>query len=166
MTAIRRPGATSAAVLFGLSSSLLAAHMIAPDWSRRTGLDLWNLPSLNAELRSATDEQEKVWADGERSARRREAANQIAANLAAGATTLAVATDEVLEVFHDEPGIGIVLASLYKTAPTERDRFARHLIDRVKRVMIGDPGRIAVVVEQLEDEFRALSASPPAPTMR
>ena len=35
MTAIRRPGAASAAVLFGLSASLVAAHAIAPEWSRR-----------------------------------------------------------------------------------------------------------------------------------
>jgi hypothetical protein len=166
MSAIRRPGAASAAVLFGLSTSLFAAHMIAPDWSRRTGLDLWNLPSLNAEFRAAADEQDKVSADAERSARRREAANQIAANLATGATTLAVATDEVVEVFQDEPGVKMVLASAHQVCPTDRDRFARHLIERVKRVLAADPDRRAAVVARLEDEFRALSASPAAPTGR
>ena len=50
MTVIRRPGTVSAAVLVGLVASLVSAHVIAPEWSRSAGLDVWNLPSLEAQL--------------------------------------------------------------------------------------------------------------------
>jgi hypothetical protein len=163
MTVIRRPGASSAAVLLGLGTSLVAAYLIAPEWSRSAGLDVWNLPSANAQLRTAAEQEQEVLAFGERCARRREAATQIAARLASGAITLAVATDEIMEVFHEAPEVALVLETSYRTVPTERQRFALHAIDRVKRHLANEPDRCAVVVANLEKEYRALYASAEAP---
>jgi hypothetical protein len=164
MTAIRRPGASSAAVLFGLAVTLVVAHVIAPEWSRRTGLDVWNLPSANSALRAATEEREEVEAFGDRSVRRREAANQISSQLASGTITLATATDEIMEVFHQDQGMPILLQSHFPAAPTVRHRFALHTIQRTKRFLSDDPDRCAVVTARLEKEYRELLGSPDGPT--
>ena len=88
MTAIRRPGAASAAVLIVLSASLVTAHAFAPEWSRRAGLDVWNLAALEGQYRDAAAERTDVAARADRAAARRAAGNQIAAQLIDGAATL------------------------------------------------------------------------------
>ena len=166
MTTIRRPGAASAAVLLGLGTCFAAAHAIAPEWSRRAGLDVWNLPFANAQLRAAAEEREAVFADAERAARRREAANQTGAKLAAGGIPLTVAADEVAEIFRDDPSRSLVLEGIYPGAPTERHRFARHAIDRAQRFLANDPDRCATVLARLEAEYREMCASPEPPAVR
>jgi hypothetical protein len=160
MTAIRRPGASSVTVLFVLGACFVLAHLLAPDWCRRAGLDVWNLPSARVALHAAADERAEVAANAERCARRREAANQVAAKLAVGTVTLSVATDEVMEVFRDDSGMPLVLGTVYPDAPTMRHRFARNVIDRVKRVLSDEPDRCAVVLARLENEYRVLDAAP------
>ena len=163
MTVIRRPGATSATALILLSAALVAAHLLAPEWSARTGLDVWNLPSAKAELHAAAEERAEVNAGAERSAQRREAANHIAARLAAGTITLSVATDETMEVFRDDTGMPYILETVHRSAPTERHRYARHVIDRVQRILLNEPDRYAIVSQRLEREYRELHSSPEAP---
>jgi hypothetical protein len=163
MTAIRRPGAASAAALLALGASFVAAHALAPEWSRRAGLDVWNLPAASAQLRAAAEEREAVLADAERSARRREAANQTAAKLAAGNVPLPAATDEIAEIFRDEPAMPVALGCRYADVPAGRLRFARHTIDRATRFLDDDPDRRAVVLARLEAEYRAMCASPEPP---
>jgi hypothetical protein len=166
MTTIRRPGAASAAVLIGLTASLLVAHTIAPDWSRRAGLDVWNLAKLEADRRSAAEARDDISAHAERSARRREAANQIASQLVAGTTTLSAATDQIDQIFGGDESVATTLEMTYYTVPTQRLRLARHTIDRAKRVFEDDPARFAAVSARLEAEYREMAAahdSPAAP---
>jgi hypothetical protein len=163
MTAIRRPGTASVVVLLGLGGSLVAAHALAPEWSRRTGLDVWNLSADEARLRAAIEDRAEVEAFAERAARRREAANQVATKLIVGATTLPAAADEIAEIFYGDSTVALVFANAYPDAPTERHRVARHTIDRVKHLLEEDPVRCAVVVGRLEAEYRALLNSPESP---
>jgi hypothetical protein len=156
MTALRRPGVPSATVLLGLAAGFAAAHLLAPDWSRRAGLDVWNLPSARAALVAAAEEREEVVAYGERSARRREAANQIATQLAVGRVTLSAAADQINEVFRDDSGMSYVLVTVYPEAPSPRHRFALHAIERVRRVLSEEPDRAAGVLACLQDEYRTL----------
>jgi hypothetical protein len=158
MTAIRRPGATSVAVLFVLGASLVTAQVLAPEWVRGAGLDVWNLPSAEADLRTAVEERNAVNSAEERRARCREAANQIAAQLAAGAIPLPAAADQIAEMFRGDNGPNVAIRAAYPTAPTDRHRFARHAIDRVKRVLSDEPDRCAAAVAVLECEYVALGA--------
>ena len=166
MTAIRRPGAASAAVLIVLSTGLVAAHLIAPEWVRRAGLDVWNIGAAETAHRTAAERRCELEAYEEACARRREAANHFADQLVAGATALPTATDQVRAIFADDTGVLVSLESLYPGAPTERLRFARHVIDRATRDMPADAPRCAEVRARLEAEYRAMAAehdSPPAP---
>jgi hypothetical protein len=124
---------------------------------------VWNLPSASADLRAATEERDEVLAGADRAARRRETANQIASQLAAGTITLPVATDEVREVCHGADGMSFALGCVYKTAPTERHRFARHVIERAKRLLDTEPEQLAAVTARLEADYRAMLAPPKAP---
>lgn len=164
MTAIRRPGNASVAVLLALGAGLVAAHVIAPEWSRRVGLDVWNLPSETTLLRDATERHEEVLEDADRAARRREAASQIATKLINGTASLPEAADEIAELFRDEPGMSLTICINFQNEPTDRHRFARHAIQRAKRLLVDDPTHSAAVVARLEAEYRAMLGSPDAPT--
>jgi hypothetical protein len=158
MTTIRRPGAASAAVLIALSTTLVTAHAVAPEWARRTGLDVWNYAALQEQYRTAVEEQAEVEAYGERAASRREAGNQIAGELILGTTSLPKAADELMEIFRHDSGTRVTLETLHYTAPTERHRFARHAIDRVRSILCDEPERLAPVLARLEAEYRAMCA--------
>lgn len=159
MTVIRRPGAASAAVLIGLSACLVAAHAIAPDWSRRAGLDVWNLAAAEEAGRDAVEQRAEIEANGERAARRRETANHTAAQLAAGTITLPAAADEIRAIFADDKGMALTLATTYHAVPTDRLRFARHTIERATRLLLDDPTRLEDVSARLEAEYCAMAAA-------
>jgi|GEM_PF-1672255 len=159
MTAIRRPGAVSATVLVGLVLSLVTAQMVAPEWSQRTGLDVWNLPALDEQLRKAIEERDEMLVFEEQSIKRREAANQISKKLIEG-LPLAVGTDEMMEVYQNDHGVMITLETMHPRLPTMRHRIARFAIDRVKLRLKDDPKRCQVVTDRLEVEFKQLDASP------
>ena len=163
MTAIRRPGTVSVTVLFGLSLGLVAAHALAPDWSRRTGLDVWNLAAVERAYEVASEERAEVYAHEERSIARRRAATQIAVRLLDDPTQLPIVADELSEVFREDGGVRVVLRSFYPDAPTERHQFACHAIDRIRYLLESEPGRCAEVVARLEAEYRAMCASPESP---
>ena len=158
MSAIRRPGTASAAILVGLSLSLVVAHAVAPRWSRCAGLDVWNLPALERTQQAAADELAEIEARAEQSLARRTAANQVAAHLAAGGTSLPAAADIMAELFRDDLGMTGTLNRVYANEPSLRHRFARHAIERVARLPGLDPARLAAVVERLEAECRTMPA--------
>ncbi len=163
MTAIRRPGAASAAVLIGLSVSLVTVHLLAPEWSRRAGLDVWNLAAVEGDYRAAAEHRDDIMASEGQAVARRAAGNQIAAKLIAGTTTLPTAAAELLEVFQQDTGMRLVLETFHSGAPTERHLFALHGIDRVKALLCDDPAQCEAVVARLEVEYRAMCASPESP---
>ena len=159
MTALRRSGIASVAVLIGLLPALALVHASAPDWSRRNGLDVWNLGAALREQRAAAEERADVNAHGERFAQRRAAAQQVTAKLSANAITLSAAVDELMAVFEHDAGIRSTLEG-YPTAPT-----VRHAIDRVRALLADDPNR-ADVLARLEIEYRALGPAPASPARR
>lgn len=162
MSAIRRPGAASATVLIGLAAGFVVAHAAAPEWSRRVGLDVWNVTAVQAEYRSTAEKEQEIEAFGERAVRRREAANQVAAQLVAGSITLEHATDEVCALFADDPGATGTLSVTYHQVPTERLRFARHMMERASRQFTTDE-QAKTVMARLEAEYCAMAAAPPSP---
>jgi hypothetical protein len=154
MHVFRRPGVVSTAVFLSLTLSFATAHAVAPQWSRDAGLDVWNLPALNAELKEATEERSNVVEHEEQSAKRRETANHIAMKLADG-FALSEGADELVHVFQNERGMIETLKAIYPDVPSLRHLFALHAIDRVKRVT-HDPVRCEAAVARLEAEYKML----------
>lgn len=156
MSTIRRPGAASAAVLVGLTVSLCAANLLAPEWARGAGLDVWNYPVLEARQRSLTEERAEMHARAESETRRRALADQLAGRLVTGDTPLAAVAAEVAELFAADTGWWTTLESLHPGLPDRRLLHARHAIDRAVRQLDRDPARQAAVRARLEGEYRAL----------
>jgi hypothetical protein len=163
MPAIRRPGVASAAVLLGLTACLAAAHAVSPDWSRRVGLDVWNMPALEEGRAAVAAERADLEAKAERDARRRDVANHIATRLIAGEITLPRAADEVQALFADDSGFALSLSASCPDVPTARLQFARHMIERASRQFGDDPARDAAVLARLEAEYAAMAAAPASP---
>lgn len=157
MTVLRRPGTASAAALLVLVAGVVAARLVAPEWAAAVGLDVWNLPAARAQQRAVMEETEAICDYAERAAARRTAANQCAARLAAGATDLATAADELRAIFAPDPSYTNVLARTHAEARSERHAFALHALDRVGRLLENDPARRAAVLDRLQVEYAALS---------
>lgn len=158
MATIRRPGAASATVLIGLTVSLVAANLIAPEWARRAGLDVWNYAALESERHSLAEERTEMDAKAERDARRRGQADQLALRLVARDATLEAVALEIMELF-DEP---VFRSTLEAHNPTVRDPrlvYARHTIHRVLRQLDHDPALRGAVRARLEADYRALEAT-------
>jgi hypothetical protein len=164
MPAIRRPGVASATVLIGLAGCLVVAHAVSPDWSRRAGLDVWNMPAIEEQRSAVAAEREDLVAKADRHARRREVANAVAARLLAGEITLPQAADEVRNLFAEDSGFEVSLTVSYPDVPTERLRFARHMIERASRQFGADPDRDAAVLARLEAEYAAMVAASESPS--
>ena len=158
MATIRRPGAASAAVLIGLTASMVGAHLVAPEWSRRRRLDVWNYAAAADARRAAADEWADVNGRAERAAARRAVADQFAARLVTGDAPLATVAAELLDLFGRDAGFQTSLAF---NSPGVRDphlRHAGHAIERVRR-MLPDPAQRDAVVARLKADYRALTAA-------
>jgi hypothetical protein len=159
MTTFRRRGAAPTATLLGLVLIFVAAHAVAPRWSRDVGLDVWNFPAAQEQLQRASEEEAEVLARGEQSARRHAAAAEVVLRLADG-LPLAEATDELMELLGDDTGTLSMLSVAHRDAPTLRHAFALHAIERFRRAFEDDPARRDAVLPRLEAEYRQLDASP------
>jgi hypothetical protein len=162
MTTIRRPGAASVTVLIGLCLSFAAAHAAAPEWSRRAGLDVWNLPAARAQFRESCQERDEMEARAEQMALRREVANHVAARLIDG-LPLATATDELMELLQHDQAFMSAFELIYSEAPSLRHRFALHAIERASRLLQDDPLRRMAVEARLRAEYQTFETAPDSP---
>jgi hypothetical protein len=151
----------SAVVLVGLGAGLVACHVIAPEWSRHMGLDVWNLSAAEQSYRSAVETDEHLGAAIEHEAARRAAARTVVVRLINGTAILAEAADELAEIAGPDPGRRLILELRYPSVADERHRFALHAIDRVKW-HLGAAPETEPVLRRLEAEYRALPGPPVA----
>jgi hypothetical protein len=156
---VRHPGVASTAILLGIGAGLVSCSALAPDWSRRVGLDVWNMGAEEQNYRSAVERKEYLGATGDEHIARRAAARSVALKLIDGSETLSAAADQLSAIFRPDRGWCVALELHYPAVPDERHRFARSAIERV-RGLLDDPTESARVLHRLEEEYRAI---PPAP---
>src|SRR5262245_52770417 len=132
MTAARRAGTASAAALPALALALGLAHVAAPEWVRRAGLDVWNYAALREAARAGDCRRVALEIQQEQLFQEIEATTRLAERLAAGSVSLAEATDATEPILRDRTGFADVGPRFYP-APTFRLTVARYLIERVKR---------------------------------
>ena len=151
----RRTGAVSAASLSVMALSLGLAHVIAPEWVKRVGLDVWNYPGLRDQWRATEVEAAQAQAKQDQMHRRMELGSHVSARLATGSITLAEAVDELEPVMRDAPGFESTYLYHYQV-PTLRQGVARYAIGKVRDQLADDPARWATVSARLETEYAAL----------
>ena len=153
MTTVRRTGAASAAMLSGLALALGFSHAVAPEWAKRVGLDVWNLPAECETLRESDAKLLLLQQRHEQLRREIEFADHITVRLADGTQTLADAVAELEPILQHRPGFP---AADYGNAPTFRHQVALYMMDRVRRLLAKDPTRLAEVTPRLEADYAAL----------
>ena len=155
MATFRRSGTTTAAVLSGLVVTLGLTPAIAPESSRRAGVDVWDIGQAARDFRELREESARLGEEAERLRESIEAAEHITTCLIGGELTLAGATELIDPLMRERCGFESAAAIVY-AAPTHRLRAARYLIDRVRRSLQSDPSRWASLEARLEGEYREM----------
>lgn len=155
MTA-RRTGIASVAALAGLTLTVGVVHAVAPDWSRKVGLDVWNSSEAEAEARAADERRRELHDRADRVTRLMGASEHVAHALAAGRTTLADAVEALTHINDTRDGFQDTLRVYHRDATSDRERVARYAIGKVKAALAANPARRAEVLKKLGGEYAAL----------
>jgi hypothetical protein len=153
---VRRAGATSAATLCGLALTIVLAHAIAPDWMKRFGLDVWNLPSAIAATRTAEEQLATLNAQEDQLFREIELGDRVTAQVAAGRMTLLAAVDEMEPILQNRGGFATTLKH-DRQIGSFRKGVARYLFSRIPRVANNDPVQLTAVLAHLEEEYAQIN---------
>lgn len=156
MTTVRRAGTASVAALSGLVLTIGLAQTAAPEWMRRSGLDVWNVFEAQDSLRATGHQRESLRLEAEQLQQEIEFADHVANRLEAGTISMAEATDIIEPILRNRSGFHNV-AGLYYAAPTFRHAVARYLSARVlRRASLTSAGGWALLATRLEVEYALL----------
>jgi hypothetical protein len=155
MISVRRAGGTSAATLLCLALTIVLAHMLAPNWTQRSGLDVWNLPTAVASSQTADQEAASLNAKENQLQREIELSDHVSAQLASGNLALKLAVDEMEPILQNRSGFAMAVKGMNPSF-SFRQGVARYLISRVPRIMNNDPVLQIAVLDRLEYEYSEL----------
>ncbi len=103
---------------------LLACH---PTLAKSVGADVWNVPTLNDQLRESEGMSDQLDAEGDEVRRRIAVKESIVSELIAGRTTLAEVTAKFIELNATRPGYVDAIRMSYPGA-TDLEKSARNVI--------------------------------------
>lgn len=155
MTTIRRAGTASVAALSGLVLTLGLAQSAAPEWTRRAGLDVWNVSAARDTLLATDRDREMLQSHAEQLHQEIEFTEHTTNRLMAGTLSLAGATDLIEPILRNRPGFDTV-AEIHYPAPTFRLSVAQYLVKRVEWEMPADLSERAAISTRLEMEYALL----------
>ena len=143
-----------------LVAGLLVAGVtlvIHPTWAATLGLDVWNMPALEAQVRTSTEEGHRLDAEDEYVRRRIDLKDTIVHDLLAEKVTLAEATDRFAELNARCPRTEAAVREYFPGA-TDREKTARNVISFA--VTRAAPQERASVASRLETELQQMLAAP------
>jgi hypothetical protein len=155
MTTIRRAGTASGATLSALVLGLGFAHFVAPRWSERVGLDVWNYSVAQDDARETGARADALETVRTKMRREIEIADHLAVRLAEGTLTLGEAAEVLAPMLRERPGFDTVRERHYR-APSQRHAAARYAIVHTEIVLRDEPDRWAAVAPRLEAEYAAM----------
>jgi hypothetical protein len=158
MTVIRRPGIASVAALAGIIAALVVAQAVAPGWARAAGLDVWNLPAVEAEYRAASDHLDDLRATHDHLQRQVGASDQVVGLLIDGRLPLAAAAEELALINRGRTGFYEALRVRHPEAASDQELAAWYALEKAVRWLAADPARRAAVSARLDAELRAMTA--------
>jgi hypothetical protein len=151
-TLLARPRALVGSCLV-IGAVVLIAH---PTLAQSIGADVWNMPALKEQVRAADAEDDRLTSEDDDVLRRIAIKDAIVAEMIAGRTTLADATDRFTELNTGRPRYLAALRDCYPGA-TDQEKFARNVISfAVSRVA---PEERAALSSRLETELRQMVAA-------
>ena len=136
-----------------IGAVVLVAH---PTLAQSIGADVWNMPALKEQVRAAGAEDERLTTEDDDVRRRIAIKDAITAELIAGRTTLADATDRFTELNAGRPRYLTALRDAYPGA-TDQEKFARNVISFA--ISRAEPAERADLSSRLETELRQMVAA-------
>ena len=152
----RRPGAASVTTLGVLSLAVSVAQLVAPRWSERAGLDVWNYSALVAEGEHEAARRADLGDVHARLHEQSAAADHVAGRVIDGRLSLAEASAEVERINADRPSFRDGLLASYPEATTHPRRLAAYVMHKVTQRLLDDPARRAEVLGRLQAEYARL----------
>ena len=150
---VRRRAAFGGCLL--LAGVVLAVH---PTWAVALGIDVWNVPALEAELRAGAEEAQRLDAEDEYVRRRIELKEMIVRDLVAERVSLAEATDRFVELNALRPRSAEAVRESFPGA-TDREKTARNVI--AYALTRSTPDQQGAISSRLETELRQMLAADP-----
>jgi len=154
MTIVPRAGVVVAATVGGLALAVAVANAADPKWTQDVGLDVWHLPALEAEVRDAERDRDRLQQQFDELCLEVEVIDGVAARLAAGGLSLEAACEQVEPILRER--LAFDDARRYYEAPTPRLSVARYMIGQAQRHAGAGPCRKAAVAERLEAEYATM----------
>lgn len=134
----------------------LALYAANPRWAAAVGLDVWNMPTLRAEVENQSERGRSLVAKDDDIRRRIEVKELLIADLIAGRTTLADVAAQFLALNRSEPGYMDTLRAIYP-GESDEETAARTVMGFVSPRLAGEPpARQAEVAGRLEAEYARL----------
>jgi hypothetical protein len=156
MTTARRAGTTTVATLLGLAVVIGGAHTVDPQWTKKTGLDIWNVPDLVEAEKESQQEWLVLQARAEQLRVEIEITDHLASRLVAGTMSLESAVSVIEPLLSSRSGF-LLTASIEYPAPTPRLVVARYLMARIDCVNLKGPATRCEVVARLQREYEDMS---------
>ena len=136
------------------SVAVLLTTTLAPAWTRDVGLDVWNFPLDEADLREARARQRELVAIQCEKDLRRSTAEQIRAQLIDNQISLLVAAELLNDLYADQPLFVASLCYNYNyDGLTDQVRLAQMAIAAIDSDLMDEPSRRADVIHRLEAEL-------------
>jgi hypothetical protein len=157
-----RPGAARLAVLTATAvvAALLTATA-APGWTRAAGLDVWNLPALEREMKAGVAESRRLDEELGCTFRRQGVKEVLVADLVAGRATLAEVAAAFTDLDRSQPWFPDALR-VDHPGESDRELVARCVLGYAQS-RVTDPASRAEVRRRLEGELRSFLAQPADP---
>ena len=131
------------------------ALVVHPTWAESIGVDVWNVPALNKQVRASVDEGDRLASEDDEVLRRIAIKESIVIELIFGRTTLAEATEQFVALNSARPTYLDELRNAFPGA-TDQEKFARNVISfAVSRV---PPHERPALSSRLETELRQMIA--------
>jgi hypothetical protein len=144
----------------GALALISLGFVLHPAWAQSAGVDVWNLPGLQRQLREADDEDRRLSADNAELMRCLRAKEATVADLLAGRVTLAEAADRFSLLNASRPQCAARVRECY-AGSTDREKYAQNVIDfALHRVPSHEQPDVAA---RLEVEFRHVLAASARP---
>lgn len=149
---------TSRLRLFALALPVFAVGLVRPAWAQSVGLDVWNVPALQAEMRASADASDRLDEKDHEVQQRMAVKESLVAELIAGRTTLAEVTARFTDMNATRPDYVASIRATF-SGTTDLEKSARNVIDyALARVPVAERAAFAARLEAELQQMLVLSS--------
>jgi hypothetical protein len=155
----RRVGASALGTLIAFVGAFILVHVLAPNWARAVGLDVWEVRKDMADRQGECLRERELEDQLSQLTRQVGAAQVVIDALIDGRISLETAVRQLAEINLGRPGFEDVLRTVYPENMSPRARLGLYTIGHVRSNLDTNPDKQKKVLARLENEFCEFTAS-------